>query len=216
MGTLVRLRVALPDRPGALARVAGTIGEQAVNIVSVDVHRAGVVSAVDDFVLDLPEGCDLGRLRTDLEASGLATVLCQQDAQNEDLAVTVLHRATDMLTTASADGSAALIRGVEKLCQSPVVWVNTIEESISHDAGRFALEGGGAIALRTSKLPAEFSDRMPGEVWLLAVPDPTLSANGRMVFVARPLSNEFTNTEIARVEALMAFQDQLDRMPLRL
>ena len=42
-----RLRVELPDRPGALSRVAGIIGECGGNVVSVDVQEVEGTLAVD-------------------------------------------------------------------------------------------------------------------------------------------------------------------------
>jgi hypothetical protein len=104
------------------------------------------------------------------------------------------------------------VHSVAELCASPVVWVSSIEEADTFEAGRFALERSGAIALRTSELPGELAERLPGEVWLLAVPDPEILTAGRVVFVARPLSNEFTSTEIARIEAVMALHDQVERI----
>ncbi len=215
VGTLTRLRIALADRPGALARVAGIIGDHGGNIVSIDVHRAGVVNAIDDMVVMLPEDCDLGRIRQDLVASGLATVLSHQTTQPSDPVVTTIRRAAAMVSAPAGEGPAGLIRAVEEICASPVVWIESIGDVNQHEAGRFALERGGAIALRSTTLPIDLADRLVGEVWLLAVPDAELVPGGRIVFVARPLSTEFTNTEIARVEALMAFQDRLERLLTR-
>jgi len=72
------------------------------------------------------------------------------------------------------------------------------------EAGQFARDGGGSVALRTSHLPPHLADRVPGEAWLLAVPDLEHPDEGRVVFVARA-SSEFTTTEIGRVEALLSF-----------
>jgi hypothetical protein len=87
----------------------------------------------------------------------------------------------------------------------------SVSEASSFEAGRFALERTGAIALRTAELPPAMAERLPGEVWLLAVPDPEPTRSSRVVFVARSLANEFTSTEIARIEALMALHDEVRR-----
>jgi predicted amino acid-binding ACT domain protein len=211
----VRLRIALADRPGSLARVAAIIAEHDGNITSVDVHRAGVVSAVDDLVVEFPDDADLLQLRNDLTASGAATLLSHQAAHPVDPIVSALTRAAEMIGGRPDDPDAELAQSVAELCASPVVWISSTEEAETFEAGRFALERNGAIALRTSELPGEMAERLPGEVWLLAVPDPEVLTAGRIVFVARPLSNEFTSTEIARIEAVMALHDQVERILAR-
>lgn len=47
-GRYLRLRALLPDRPGALARLAAIFGELGVNIVEVEHHRAGAPVGVDE------------------------------------------------------------------------------------------------------------------------------------------------------------------------
>ncbi len=212
MGTLVRLRIALADRPGSLASVAAIIAEHGGNIVSVDVHRAGVMSAIDDVVVEFPDESDLLALRHALTSSGAATLLSHQAAHAADPIVGALRRAAEMVGTRSADPERELVRSVAELCSSPAAWISTTEDAVAFEAGRFAIERSGAIALRTSELPSEMAERLPGDVWLLAVPDPELMSGGRVVFVARPLGNEFTTTEIARIEAVMALHDQIDRL----
>ena len=215
MGTYVRLRIALADRPGALARVATIIAEHEGNITSVDVHRGGAVAAVDDLVVEFPDDADLTKLRNDLTASGAATLLSHQAAHAVDPIVSTLLRAAAMIGNRSDDPESELVRSVAELCASPVVWVSSAEEADAYEVGRFALERSGAIALRTTELPAHLADRLPGEVWLLAVPDPEILLAGRVVFVARPIGNEFTSTEIARIEAVMALHDQVERILAR-
>jgi predicted amino acid-binding ACT domain protein len=215
MGTLVRLRISLADRPGSLARVASIISEHGGNITAVDVHRAGVISAVDDLVVEFPDGKDIMALRHDLTANGAATLLSHQQAHVADGIVTTLRRAAALIAHRADDPDEALSRSVAELCSSPVAWVSTTEEASRWEAGRFALERSGAIALRTTRLPEGMADLLPGEVWLLAVPDPEMLSGGRVVFVARPLATEFTSTEIARIEAVMALHEQIERLLTR-
>ena len=47
-GRFVRLRVVIPDRPGALARVTGTLAGLGLNVLAVDHHRAGVRVGLDE------------------------------------------------------------------------------------------------------------------------------------------------------------------------
>lgn len=53
-GTLVQLRVRIPDHPGSLGRVARTLGEAGADIVQVMVLEQGGGQAVDDFVVSCP------------------------------------------------------------------------------------------------------------------------------------------------------------------
>lgn len=47
-GRFVRLRVVVPDRPGALAGITGTIAGLGLNVLAVDHHRAGVRVGIDE------------------------------------------------------------------------------------------------------------------------------------------------------------------------
>jgi hypothetical protein len=215
MPHLIRLRIALSDRPGSLARVAATIGEQGGNITAVDVHDANADTAVDEITVDFPEPPDFTTLRQALDASGAATLQSHQEARAGDPVVEVLRRVTELLEGGPSDGDE-LARSVAQVCSSPAVWVTDGTRARRYEAGRFALERNGAFTERTADLPEAVSAIFNGEAWLLAVPDP-FGGSERVVFVARPLELAFTATEITRIEALMALHDQLDlvqRSPL--
>ncbi|HEX7134051.1 MAG TPA: threonine ammonia-lyase [Iamia sp.] len=47
-GRFVRLRIVVPDRPGALAHITGMLARLGLNVLSVDHHRAGVQVAIDE------------------------------------------------------------------------------------------------------------------------------------------------------------------------
>ncbi len=55
LGTKLRVRVWLPDRPGALGLVASRIGSLGADIVGIDVLERGVHVAVDEFSVVLPD-----------------------------------------------------------------------------------------------------------------------------------------------------------------
>ncbi|MCU4183723.1 ACT domain-containing protein [Acidiferrimicrobium sp. IK] len=210
MPFLVRLRIALADQPGALARVAAVIAEHGGNITAVDVHRAGV-NAVDDVVVEWPDDtADIDRLRDALAGSGAGDLRSHQAARQVDPVVAALRRAVDIV--AAGGGDSDLIAAVAEVCASPAVWISPAGEDTAIEAGRMAREGGGAVSVRTTELPAAVAERLPGEAWLLAVPDPEVVGDGRVVFVARGPQSEFTNTEIARIEALMDLDARVARM----
>ncbi len=60
--TLWRIRATVDDRPGFLAVLAASLALRAVNILSVQVH-ATEAGAVDDFLVDAPDGLSEDELR---------------------------------------------------------------------------------------------------------------------------------------------------------
>ena len=212
MSHLVRLRVTLADRPGSLATVATIIATHGGNITGVDVLSEGGDTVVDEITVAFTDLPDLAALRATLAEGGGATLQSHREASQTDLLTQVLRRLGDLVERRPRPGGDELARGVAELCSSPAVWIARGEEALRHETGRFALERNGAVTVRTFDLPGDMATTVPGEAWLLAVPDPHLSPEGRVVFVARPLELAFTATEIMRIEALMAFHDALDAL----
>ena len=52
-GRYVRLRIVVPDRPGALAEVTGAVAREGLNVLSVEHHREGVALGIDEVEVDL-------------------------------------------------------------------------------------------------------------------------------------------------------------------
>jgi hypothetical protein len=208
----IRLRISLADRPGALAQVATVIARHGGNIISVDVQRVDAEHAVDDVVVDFEGEPDLEALRDDLAVEAAATVMSHQQAHGVDPVVGSLRRVVQLVDAGSGDPGQALAEGVAELCSSPVVWVSDALEASDYHAGRLALEHHGAVALQTTELPEHLAERLHGDVCLLAVPDPERMGGERVVFVARPVANPFTATEIARIEALIALHSRIERL----
>jgi hypothetical protein len=65
---LLRIRVALPDRPGSLGQVARTLGVSGADIVQVVVLERAAGRAIDDFTVVWPGGASLRRLLAGLDA----------------------------------------------------------------------------------------------------------------------------------------------------
>src|SRR5687767_3038046 len=53
---LFTLRISLPDRPGTLGSVATAFGKGGANILTLDVVDSGSGVAVDDLLVEAPEG----------------------------------------------------------------------------------------------------------------------------------------------------------------
>lgn len=205
--TLLRLRISMPDRPGALARVATIIAGHGGNITSIDAQHANSQYAVDELLVDFDGEPDLTRLREDLAVDGDTLLVSQQIADGVDPIVTSLRHVGELLQSGSDDADdaeGALARSVADLCSSPVAWVSSADEAVSYDAGRFAIERQGAVIMTTTELPAHLAERLPGEVCLLALPDLEQADRPRVVFVARPIGADFTTTEVGRIEALIS------------
>jgi hypothetical protein len=212
VGHIIRLRISLTDRAGALGQVATIIGIHGGNILSIDVHRTGGESAVDDLVVEFSDEPDLQDLRDDLAMNAATSLVSYQATDAEDPVVANMGRVAAILEAGRGHSADTLAEGIADLCSSPVAWVSSRDEAIRYDAGRAALEGNRAVFRRTSTLPEPFATRLPGEVCLLAVPNSDGSSGVAVVFVARPVTMDFTVTEIARIETLTALYNQIERL----
>ena len=201
---MLRLRISIPDRPGAVARVATIIASHGGNITSVDVQQADAGFAVDELLVEFSDAPNAAGLREELAEDGQTVLISQQLTESIDPIVVSLRSVAELLESESDDAEAALARGVAQLCSSPVAWISSAEEAARYDAGRFALERQGVVVMATTELPVRLAERLPGEVCLLAVPDVEQGEQQRVIFVARPVGNDFTTTEVARIEALVS------------
>jgi len=213
MSVLVRLRLELADSPGSLAQVAAIIGEHGGNITAIDVQEGSPASAIDEVTVEFQEESDLQILRGHLSESGAATVVSHQTANRADLVVRTLQRLTDVLAASAEERDEGLRRGVAELCSSPVVWISTPADATVYGAGKLAIERESEPVLVRSDepLPA-VAGTITGTAWLLAVANGVSGSRQRVVFVARPDSQEFTTTEISRVEALVALHRRIDEL----
>jgi len=206
---LHRLRVELPDQPGALARVAATIAAQSGNVVSVDIHELDGSAAVDEILVQAPADWDPAGLAAALHEAGAGVLLsCQPGQGPVDPIVRALSWTTAMLAAGPQDSDLELARALAEACTYARAWICNIPEAVSLPAGQLALERGCAVVRRSDDLPAGYSAGLPAAVWVLAVPDGHPDAR-LVAFLARPVSLRFTASEVARVDALMALHRQL-------
>lgn len=67
------VRVWLPDRPGALGQVASRIGAVRGDVTGIDILERGGGRAVDELVISMPDGSDMGLLVTEIsQVDGVA------------------------------------------------------------------------------------------------------------------------------------------------
>lgn len=208
MACTFRLRIELPDQPGALARVAATIADQGGNVVSVDVHEIDGPWAVDEIVVDFEPGWNAPALASAL-AEAQAGVLLSSSACDVvvDPVVRSLQWAAAMCGIDARERDGALLDALSDACSLASAWVSPVADALAFAAGRRALERGGAVVQRADGVVGPVLPDLPTSVWLLAVPDSHLNPQ-HVAFLARPLSLRFTASEIARVEALMALRRQ--------
>ena len=119
VGPLIRLRVSLADRPGALAGVATIIASRGGNITSVDVQRVDGEFVVDDLVVQFSEPPDVVLLRDDLAANGAATVLSHQETQAIDPIVASLRRIMQLVDSWPGDPATAARRRSSRIVLVP-------------------------------------------------------------------------------------------------
>jgi hypothetical protein len=196
-----RLRVELPDLPGALAKVATVISDLDGDVVSIDVHELDGHQVVDELVVEVLTELDgrvLGAALADADAGKLLS--CGPAAVRPEPVVEALTWARELVGTNDA---ATLGRILAAACPSAKVWVAPIDDARAVPAGRLALARGAPLVQRAHDLPDALGGRPPSTTWLLAVPDGRPQTRC-IAFLARPGSLRFTASEVARVEALVA------------
>ena len=209
-----RLRVELPDEPGTLAKIAAAIAEAEGNVLSLDIHELDGATAVDEVVVEAPEGWDASLLAARLAAAGVELLSCALAVDRVDPMVRALRFAGALVASDPSRDTLELGRAVLEVTGASAAWVSPRREAVQYEAGRRALAHDGPIVLRTDDLPPSVNDDLRGPVWLLAVPDGRLDV-GLVAFATRPIALRFTTSEIARVEALLALHAVLgDRAAL--
>jgi hypothetical protein len=196
-----RLRVELPNRPGALAVVASAIAAEGGNVVSIDIHDGDGPSVIDEIVALLPEDWSQETLTKSLEETAAATLLSSTSvAVGSDSVVKALRWATTLVRSGAMDDGLELTRAVSELCTSSVAWIATVDEALLIPTGEKALKKGAPV-VELVPLPIPLSPDQ-SEAWLLAVPDDSAFPK-RVAFVGRSMGFRFTSSEVLRVEALL-------------
>ena len=201
-----RLRIELPDRPGALALAASIIGASGANVVSVDIHELEGDSAVDEILVEAPDGWRAADLAPGLEANGVTLLSSTPVRAPRDPVVTAMQWAGAIVAAGPAESDLELGRCILELTAASAAWVCDVPQAMSYEAGRLALERCAPVVQRTAA--PDDGRGLPDTVWLLAVPDADLMPE-MVAFAARPVALRFTASEIARVEALLALRRQL-------
>jgi hypothetical protein len=202
---LFSFRLALPDRPGALAQLTALIASRSIDVREVDVLGGKMTEAVDQFLLD----CDSGQveaLANELRAGGVFTVLGIRRAgitrdHLPELAVVQAvvkepHHALTIITHAAprlldADWSVSFEAGQAfpraRTPSAPDVgWAGRVPMRSSRlaDAGMFTLPEGARATLATAPIQ-----------------------DSGVVLIGRNDEMPFHDTEILRLQQLMTTID---------
>jgi len=199
-----RIRIELPDRPGALAKAAAAIATAGGNVMSVDIHEIDGERSVDEILVALPDGCESPTLSAVLDAADAGTLLSMRaDSGIVDPIVRALHWVGFALEAEPQDCDLALAQSLSEICTTDMAWIWSPAESEQLLAGRRALALGTAVVTRENELPASVAGDHRGPSWVMAIPDDQLNPS-RVGFAARTSSVRFTASEVARAEALMS------------
>lgn len=209
-----RLRVELPDQPGALANVAAAIAAANGNVVSLDIHELDGAKAVDEIVVEAPDDWDVAAIGARIAEVGADLLSCAPAVDRADPMVRALRFAGALVAADPSRDTLELGRAVLEVTSANSAWVSTRAEAVEWEAGRRAIAHDGPIVLRTDDLPPSVRLDTRGPLWLLAVPDGRMEPS-LVAFATRPLALRFTTSEITRVEALLALHAVLaDRAAL--
>jgi len=201
MPTRYRVRIELPERPGALAKAAAALATVGANVLSLDIHEIDGERSVDEILVALPDASEPESLGTALAAADAGTLLSvRPDSGIVDPIVRALHWVGFALEAEDCD--LALAQSLSEICMTDRAWVWSPTEAEQLPAGRRALAMGSAVVLREEELPAAVGGDL-GPAWVLAVPDDQLNPS-RVGFAARATAARFTASEVARAEALMS------------
>jgi hypothetical protein len=143
------IRVWLPDRPGALGAVASRVGAVKADVIGIDIIERGAGRAVDELVIDLPDGdlvdlllAEIGQVEG-VDVENIRTL----DGVPPDPAVLALDIARRVRDAEGAEGFQRVVDGAQMLLGAD--WAALVDPT------------GG-------RLMASAGDDVPAEGWLCA------------------------------------------------
>ncbi len=200
------LRVQLPDRPGSLGALALALGSVGADILSLDVVERGAGFAIDDLVVEVPQGALPDTLITAAESIGDVHV----DSIRPYTGVLDTHRELeliDQVASARDDRMQVLVDGVPRVLR--VGWCTIIgigpqgAHRVVGSQSAPQTQAGSAPWMPLEK-PAVLDpegDWVP-QIWrdmdtkLAAAP---LGNIGKVLLLGRPGGPDFRPSEVARL-----------------
>lgn len=211
MTTFARLRIDLPDHPGALAAVSRVLAKLAMNVIEVSIHEVEGDRATDEIVVHceaLPSYDDLHAAVGGAGAELLSVGPCSPRSDPTVLAVTWV---TAMLE--APERRSTLATGIRSLAGIDPVQVVAGADVEQMSIVAAAMTTGRVVVQHVARVPDPLRDAYvaPDEsgAWLLAASDGI--PGGLVVLGARPYAIRFTATELTRLSALLDCRRQLIR-----
>jgi hypothetical protein len=196
-----RLRIELPDRPGALAGVTSEIAESNANILSIDVHEVDGNTAIDEIVVEVGDEWTPGALAGALALAGVGNLLSSRLVVASDDPVTgALEAVVAMVSGNPGSVDAECTQALLSLALGSSARLLDVEAAVLDPTGRLAVDRRGAIVSRV-----EEGDEVS---WVLAAPDDPIDPH-TVALVTRPIDMRFSATEVSRVEALLRIRRSL-------
>lgn len=203
-----RLRIELPDRPGALAAVTSVLAGLGADVSSVDVHELDGATAVDEIVVHVPSDWESSRLAAALVQEGTASLLSSQRvAAPTDPVLAALRWTAEVVAAEPGERDEVVRRAVQELAHATAAWVCLPDAAQEWEAGRMALHRRAPVVVRSEGLVTD-DPAVPPTAWVLGVPD-SATAPTVVALAVRPVSLRFSATELARVESVLAIRRSL-------
>jgi hypothetical protein len=161
------VRVWLPDRPGALGQVASRIGAVRGEIVGIDILERGAGRAVDELVVDLPEGSD-------------QDLLVQEIQQVDGVDVEEIRPVADALHDPRLDAleTVAILVGASDRGE-------LVRSVVEHARRGVGAEWSAVVSLQDGEVIAE-EGPVPSPGWLVAFVEGSRSSTRVMAGEAGP------------------------------
>jgi hypothetical protein len=207
MSNVVRMRVELPGRAGALAGVTAVLADMGVDVASLDVLEVDGTTAVDDLLLRLPDGVLVRDVQMGVRSAGAVDVVpAGMDGPSGDATVRALGLMTSIL--ASPDDADAPGRGLARVAYADVGMFLDRGEAVRFPLGRRALETAVPTSGRAGPDASPLASRGGWVLWATPNVDDPL----HIAVVARGLDVRFSATEAARLRAFATGLEQLSRV----
>jgi len=211
MATFARLRIDVPDHPGALAAIGRVLAAEAMNVVEVSIHEVEGDRATDEIVVQCGEMPTYDTLRGPIAAAGGTLLSVGPCSPHADQLVAAMTWVTVMLD--GPERRRAFAAGIRSVVGIDPVQVARAADVADLGIVREAVASGRVIVQHVSRLPELVResidiDETTGS-WLLAASDGL--PDGYVVLAARPYGIRFTSTELTRLAALIDCRKQLVR-----
>ncbi|HVY10371.1 MAG TPA: ACT domain-containing protein [Mycobacteriales bacterium] len=211
MTTFARLRIDLPDHPGALAAVSRVLAGLAMNVVEVSIHEVEGSRATDEIVVHCDVMPTYDALSAVVAEAGAELLSVGPCSRRSDATVAAVTWATAMLD--GPDRRSTLATGVRNLAGIDPVQVVPVGHASDLAIASAAITTGRVVVQHVARVPELLRDAYvaPAETgaWLLAAWDGL--PGGCVVLGARPYGVRFTATELSRLGAVLDFRRQLIR-----